>query len=206
MIPLGVLASRRPVASGGGPPAFLYAEGRLSAALTTTFTVDIGTEFPGRTLYIMSFAWNSADRTITVNGDVATIDAHPAAVDNGRYQFCRAQPTGATASIVLGSSSIIARWGLGVWIGGPMDFVGASSGTTSATVTGVTGGIIIAGQYGSALTSSPTWTNADQRFSEIVEGARRLNGADTTASGATTVSTDYGGAFASFAAASYEPA
>lgn len=199
-----------PVAAAGGELTFCAGYGLNQSTSSPTFTdVPFGPDVAGRTVLLVGFVWGSGATIngITVNAAAATMDATPTPNNSGAIVFAHATPTGATGSVVLGGNAVYARWGLGVWsFSGPVSFGSAASGTTSASVTGLPGGFVLAAQYGATLAENPSWTNATQRFSGVVQDARRFNGADSTAVGSVTVSTDYGGTFPSFAAAAYSPA
>ena len=202
MIPLGVLASARRAAGGGGSLTADFVGATTSGADGTSYTftdVAIGAAASDRTVVVAFGARSAASPNVTgvtIAGVTATID-HQAVTSGSLVCFAHAEvPAGTTGTVVVSLSSSAVRAGLGVWrVTGDavtLSDTDSAAGTSgSVTVTIPSGGVGLVSATGSLSGSVFTFTNSteDYEVQTATEGGRvaggRLTGDTSTFTAAT---------------------
>ena len=202
MIPLGVLASARVAASGGGPLTLTY---RGTSSTLSISGLDIGSASATRTVIVVSTHYGVAGTpTCTINGTSAPADYTTPATFNIIVGIFRlVVPSGTTASITVSSLGGYER--LGVWTVDGLcalvdSDVGAVGHTSSVTVDTASDGFVVlgaAGEYG----GSATWIGAVERFDHNYG-----TGADVSTPTGSPMTASASGWNMRTAAASYGPA
>lgn len=204
MIPLGVLAARRP--AGGGALALTWQQAAASTSNLASYTFSSQNIGPARAdrLVVVAVATRKAPPsptsvTLTIGGVAATIDATETANNNGNFFAIghAAVPTGTTADIVATFSAQGLRCGIGVWtITGSSDITasGASSNgvnSASAAITVPPGGaaVAMAGAF-NLLPAEPnnfSWATSTERHESVIETGFGISYADLDTSGTVSV-------------------
>ena len=193
MFNFGVLAAALPAAGGGTlTGAFLQGAGDSTDLTTYTYaSQNLGTASSDRVVVVAVSGRQSSARTITsvtIGGVSATEIGTRGSSQNPLGIWMAAVPTGTTGDVVATFSGAMLRSTIILWaVTGGATLSGASSGTDTATVTGVTGGFIIAAANTTGSGATFTWTNATERYDAVQESSLATSGADATTVGSTTI-------------------
>lgn len=213
MIPLGVLASARVAAAGGGGSPLEYLGFARVSGSATSYTFDdvpVGDAAADRSIIVVSYAREKIVSAVTIGGVSATIDQADAIVGISRAALA----SGTTADIVVEYPTAANTAGCTIFIYRAIGTVSKrtsaavegrwSSGTGggSLTLTGVQpGDYIIAGNYGhynATYAGSCEWSGTagvaedyDIAAGNAVSGAS----AQATTSGNLTITTKWGAVY-----------
>lgn len=186
MIPLGVLGSARR-ASAAAPLSY------VAAASGTTWPLSVDTGTPGASLYVVANIRSDPGRSITaveVGGVAAELD-YVATQSNNPFAFARITSPGGVASVTASlDGSSVYRVAVATWTGPAATFSAGGIGDTSATVAGVAGGFILAGNYVNNATAV-TLTGVEERWNQQIAAlnSRWAGGDALTSGGSVTVTT-----------------
>ena len=205
MIPIGVLASSYVAPAGGLSLSFISAHVSGAANSFTVSGVNIGDASTSRSIIVCvgNDAGGGGWRNITgltIGGVTATIDvtAHPQRLPTAIGRA--AVPTGTTANITMSLSGVASALYIAIFrLDGAVAVSDTAIGSTSATVTGATGGVIIASAAGDSAAGN-TWTNLTEAWD-----TSKHSGGSTDATGDVTIS-HTNSTFATMSAVAYAPA
>jgi len=180
------------VSAGGGTLTGTFLQGAGDATDLTTYTFasqNLGTASSDRVIAVAVSGRQSSARTVssvTIGGVSATEIGTRGSSQNPLGIWIAAVPTGTTGDVVVTFSGAMLRCHIVAWaVTGGATLANASSGTDTATVTGVTGGFIIAAANTTGA-STFTWTNATEQYDAITESFN-TSGADATTVGSVLV-------------------
>lgn len=196
----GIFGSGVVIGGGGGSLTGLFLQGASDISDLTTYTFatqNLGTASSDRVIFAVVSGRQSSARTIssvTIGGVTATEVGTRGSSQNPLGIWSAAVPSGTTGDVVVTFSGAMLRARIILWsvTGGAATVADSQFGTDTATVTGVTGGFIIAGACTTG-TSSFTWTNATEQYDAAAE-TFTVSGADATTVGSTLITATPGAA------------
>lgn len=185
---------------GGGPPPPIvktYRQSAVTGANLQTYTFPaqpIGAEESPTRRVVAEVSWRTASITqplteVTIGGVVASLDNITGSVTGNQVAIVSAVvPTGSAADVVVSLSEVAARCGIGLWTlsAGSPKAVSNGSGMSTLDLTIVTdpGDAVIAGVASNTTGVTFEWTNAAERYDEVIEAGFDHSGADAEAAGA----------------------
>lgn len=198
--------NQSPAAGGGGGVTITYLGRHTSTSGSSSYTFsasDIGTASSGRIIWLVAGSRDTSTTTAITSATVAGISAtygvstnfitgSPTAITFVEAWYV-AVPTGTTGDIVVNFSEATLRVDVAVYaVTGQATFTVAADNTAStlsATVTGVSGGGIIAGSFNAGNNGS-SWSGATEIFDAAVGSSQASGATNNTPTVGSNVITD----------------